>query len=166
MVIDPSFGRSATSSETAIIILAIHRGIFYIVDIIIKDTNTSQLEEEIKRMHRVYNPLRSWVENDFSQISTRHGLYDEIMKLRGMDTFMNRGFGDKESRIETLHRPFKFDQFKIYSTATHRRKFLQQHKRYDQRKGKYDGLDVCASAYRLLADKLYNEEGQVNIVRL
>lgn len=158
MVFDPAFGESDASSDTAIFIIGLYQGYFWIMEVVIDKFNDTQLLEVCERLHRQYNPLLSWGENDFKQLSRNSMLFRGLSRLRGFDVFYSKGFGDKFSRINQLHPPLHKKQFKIYKTARDKTKLRLQIRTYNQRKGKLDGLDGLASGYRLLEDKLYIDE--------
>lgn len=153
MVIDPAFGKSASSSETAILLGFLHGGKdIYITEIIIDRLYASKITNKIFELYEKHRPKATMIEDDFKQITTRYGMYNNLRRLPGFKTFENRGFGDKHARVQMLEEPLAMHGIKVFNTCQDLNKLEDQVNGYsedvDINHG-YDGLDCLASFYRL-----------------
>ncbi|KKL63876.1 hypothetical protein LCGC14_2170730, partial [marine sediment metagenome] len=154
--IDPAFSveKSKTGSFVAMLIIAIVRHEIIIEDIIIRRMSPEELDDWGVLLHTQYDPNESFIENDYAQITTRSQSYQKLLNLRGMGLFINRGFGTKDQRIQSLYGYLFRSQVKIYDTAKDRIHFMRERRGYNKdaadRKSHYDGLDILSSAVRIL----------------
>ena len=154
MVMDPAFGKSSGSSDTAILVIGVYQQCFWIVEVIIAKFNDTEMGDMCEDLCDIHKPLEFRAENDFEQLTKNTHLMKRLRALRGFRTFYCKGFGDKQSRIEQLHTPLINGQWKIYNTARNKNELILQKQIYNRREGKFDGLDAMASGYRLFYDKL------------
>ena len=170
--IDPAFSveKSKSGSFVAMLIIAILRHEVIIEDIIIRRLSPTELDEWGVLLHTQYDPNESYIENDYAQITTRAQSYNKLLNLRGMDLFINKGFGTKDQRIQSLYGYLFRSQIKIYDTAKDRIPFMRQYRGYNKdahdRKTHYDGLDILSSAVRILYNKFKGGKKQRSIVTI
>jgi hypothetical protein len=158
MVMDPAFGKTSGSSDTAILVIGVYQETFWIVEVIIAKFNDTQMGDICEDLCDIHKPLEFRAENDFEQLTKNTHLMRRLRALRGFRTFYCKGFGDKQSRIEQLHTPLINGQWKIYNTARNKNELILQKQTYNRREGKFDGLDAMASGYRLFYDKLRSKK--------
>ena len=119
-------------------------------------------------LHEQYDPNESYTENDYAQMTTRAKAYSRLLNLRGMSLFINKGYGTKDQRIQTLYGYLFRSQVKIYDTAKDRIHFMRERRGYNKdaadRKSHYDGLDILSSAVRILYDKFKGGKKQRSTV--
>lgn len=156
MFIDPAFSeaKSKSGSKVAMLIIVPFQNKYIIEDVVIKQMSPAELDDWGEELFYQYNPNESKIEDDFAQITTRARSYSKLLGLRGMGKFYNRNYGSKDQRIQTLYGYGFRRQIKIYKTAQDRVEFMRQWRSYnkDARHG-FDGLDILASAVRILYDK-------------
>lgn len=149
-VVDPAFGKSYTSSDTAMIICMMYEGKLLIADIITGKFPNDELVDELERVKEVHKLRGTWMENDYTQITMRYNRDHRIFKI-GLDFYTNKKYGDKIARIQQLSDAFRFEQIIFMEGCTHYDLFEAQYLRFDGNpKGKWDILDAMASAYRLM----------------
>jgi hypothetical protein len=152
LVIDPSFGKGDTKSDTAYIRGAVYENKIYITEIIANSDGTFEIEDTIDALLEETELQDIHIENDFSQITTRYDSDSRLLYEFGASTFTNKRYGDKMARIKTMRKPFKNVKIKIYDTCTDLDKFKEQFLsfRTDRPKWKWDILDCMASFVRII----------------
>ena len=149
-VVDPAFGKSYMSSDTAMIICMMYEGKLLIADIITGKFPNDELVDELERVKIVHKLRGTWIENDFTQITMRYNDNHRIFDV-GLEFYTNKKYGDKIARIQQLSDAFRFEQIIFLKGCTHYDLFEAQYLRFDGNpKGKWDILDCLASAYRLI----------------
>ncbi len=170
--IDPAFSveKSKTGSYVAMLIIAIVNHEIIIEDIIIRRLSPEELDDWGVLLHTQYDPNESSIENDYAQITTRSQSYQKLLNLRGMGLFINRGYGTKDQRIQSLYGYLFRSQVKIYETAKDKIHFLREYRGYNKdagdRKTHYDGLDILSSAVRILYNKFKGGKKQKSTVTI
>lgn len=153
---DPAFSeaKSKSGSKVAFLIIVPFQNTFIIEDVVIRHMSPKEMDDWGVRLHNQYNPNESKIEDDYAQITSRSRSYSKLLGLRGMGKFYNRNYGSKDQRVQTLYGYGFRREIKIYKTAQDRVEFMRQWRSYnkDARNG-FDGLDILASAVRILYDK-------------
>ena len=151
IIVDPSFGKSAQSSKTAIICSFKQEGLIFVNDIVVLESS-EYVDIEIERLKAKFKTDDSYIEDDFFQISTRYDLSKRLIKL-GVRTFTNSRQGEKEARIGIgLRDNFRLKQIKIFDNCIDLTKFRREYLKYNNNitsKEKFDILDAMASAFRI-----------------
>jgi hypothetical protein len=164
--VDPAFGKSHSSSDTAILVCAPFNGIFYVVEMIIGKYGSDILEGAIRAVANNFKIHVINIENDFYQITNRYGA-GFLSEFR-LELFYNKGEGEKMDRIDTLGTPWHKGEIMVYKTCTNYTEFHYQFLRFNpaHKRGKFDALDIVASAYRGNRKALGKLKGKTRIYSL
>lgn len=161
--VDPAFGESKGSSDTAIVVIALAYGRMNVLDCILGQFPRHKLIKEINRVGIKHNTVLAKIENDYSQISTRWSMSDfypmRVAKFYAskLTRKISNTMDAKLQRISDLDVPFDMDLIWFYEGCENLTEMKSQYLRYNQRKGKWDLLDIVASAYHSNKNKLINK---------
>jgi hypothetical protein len=165
--VDPAFGASQGSSDTAIIVTMLHGGKLKVIDIHIGKYPKRKLIKKLNDVAKTHNTRFVKMENDYSQISTRWDMSDfNGLKIRyyyssKLTKKVSNTLDAKLQRINDTDVAFENELIAFHHKATDIDILHSQYLRYDSNKGKWDALDVLASAYHSSKHKLisYNNRG-------
>ncbi len=156
MIIDPAFGKSSGSSETAIIVGFSVPNIddIYVTEIVIDRLPGTKLVKKVYDLWDKHKVKWGRIENDFVQITTRQNTYQALRQLPNMGVFYNKGYGDKHARVQMLEEPLAMKHIHVFDTCTDLHKLEDQVNGYSEEADinhGFDGLDVLASFHRLVS---------------
>ena len=155
-VVDPAFGSSYTSSDTAMIICGMFEGVMYVTEIISGKFPNDDLTDEMERVKVLHKIQLTHCEDDYAQITNRFDKSNKFWDI-GVTLYSNKKKGSKRDRVSNLSNPLKFGHIVFMEGCTHWDLFDAQYLRYDASSEKgIDILDALASAYRLI----YEEDDQ------
>ena len=154
IVIDPAFGKSTNSSDTAIIAFVIYAGAMYLLEILVGKYNKEDIAVAVLKI-RARHKHWGWakIEDDFAQVTNRfESGWTTKYKI---GTFKSGGEGTKLARIEQLYSPFQFREVQVLSRCRDKEKLENQIIAYNHDpNGRWDILDAVATGYRLTKKQL------------
>lgn len=166
--VDPAFGASAGSSDTAIIV-TIYTDKLRVIDIYSGKYPKRKL---IKKLHEVgakHDTILVKLENDYSQITTRwdmsdfKGLNVSLFKSASLTTKISNTLDAKLQRINDMDVGFDSELIEFYEKCTDIDLMRSQYLRYNSSKGRWDLLDILASAYHSTKNKLINYNNVIEV---
>lgn len=161
--VDPGFGTSDSASESAILVLGIHRYSILVVTSVIDRLDTPEKANEVIELHSTYDPLQTLVEDSFKQMSTRYDVDHRLLQLKGLRMFEQKKV-EKNQRIAAMKSAFRRGEIKFLSTCNNLTKIKQEYLTFDiHKKGDWNALDALSTGYEMLHPfmrKPHRMEGQ------
>lgn len=163
IVVDPAFGGSSTSSKTAIIVLMIHQGRMWIIDMYVGRASLTQKQEYIVHYAKHYNPKQILIEDNFGQISTRYEQKSQLMQLRGL--YLYEAANDKKERIGALDFPYLKHEIVVYINCAMKQELKTEFLKFSMEdsptviRQQYNALDALSSGYERLKHYLGGTSG-------
>ncbi len=152
--IDPAWGKTASSSETAIIVISIADNKMIVLDASIGRFHPNELEDEAVRLSFDYKALTTRAEDNFVQVTSRFLTNSKLRRLHGFRTFTQKT--DKIERIDSLKGPFSTGRIEFHISCGFKDKIKQQFLKYDRTRKSWDILDILATAYQESAPYLFS----------
>ncbi len=147
--VDPAFGKTAASSDTAILVLTVHKGDLVLLDASVGKYDPPMLENETVRLSTRHGSISTHLENNYAQITSRFTEDRPIRNLRGVRTFEQKI--DKIDRIDAFKAPLSTRRVKVHVSCNFKDKIKAQFLKYNRRKGAWDILDCWTTGYLYLS---------------
>ncbi len=158
--VDPAFGQSYASSDTAIIVISIVNRKLMVLDMVVGKFPKTKLRDKLLQVGMEWNTKLVHMENDYSQISNRYNLSEFLPMI--IRPFTAKKLTKKESdttdaklsRIYNMDTGFDARVIEFHIKAKALKQMESQYLRFNMKKGKWDLLDILASCYHTNYTKL------------